>query len=333
MNAAAVDWTGLVRRHALLGAVVLLLAAAVWMPPIEHTRVVTRYIVTFDITQSMDTEDVTLNGRPVSRLIFAKAAMQQALQRLPCGSSVGWSVFTGTRSLLLFVPVEVCTHYDALLSSLDEIGGHMRWADSSIIAQGGIYSAVQAASQPESKAAVIFVTDGQEAPPVPPSETTVHGIAQGQAGGWIIGVGGDQPAPIPRTNAQGVRSGYWRADEVVQSAPERDGRTAGRHEELSELREPYLRALAAHTGFGYRRLDEFASLYAALADPRLGRRMPVATDFRWCPALAALLLLVLRFLPRGSTGIATVRDAGAHLTRHESRATASSARPENAPLH
>jgi hypothetical protein len=134
VNIVGTGWTGLLRRHALLGAAALLLVAAVWMPPVVRARVVSSYIVTFDITQSMDTEDVALNGRPVSRLTFAKTAMQQALARLPCGSRVGWSVFTGTRSLLLFVPVEACAHYDALLSSLDEIGGHMLWADSSVIA-------------------------------------------------------------------------------------------------------------------------------------------------------------------------------------------------------
>jgi mxaL protein len=299
MSIARLDWAGFLRRHALLGAAALLLAATVWMPPIMHARLISTYIVTFDITQSMDTEDVTLSGRPVSRLTFAKAAMQQVLQRLPCGSRVGWSVFTGTRSLLLFVPVDVCAHYDALLSSLDGVDGRMRWVDASVIAQGGLYSAVQAASQPDSRAAVIFITDGQEAPPVSPFDSTVRGVTQGQVDGWIVGVGGDQPAPVPRTNTAGVRTGYWRADEVIQTVPARGGMpaTVG-HEELSELREPYLRALAAHTGFGYQRLDGVSSLYAAMSDPRLGRRVPVATDFRWCPALGALLLLVLRFLPR-----------------------------------
>lgn len=286
------------RRYALLGAAALLLAAAVWMPPIARARLVSSYIVTFDITQSMDTEDVTLNGHPVSRLTFAKTAMQEALQRLPCGSRVGWSVFTGTRSLLLFVPVEVCSHYDALLSSLDQIGGQMRWADSSVIAQGGLYSAVHAASDAGSKAAVVFITDGQEAPPVAPSETAVRGITQGQPDGWIVGVGGDQPAPIPHTNAQGARIGFWRADEVIQSVPGRSGAGAGGHEELSALREPYLRALAAHSGFGYQRLDNLTALSTAMADPKLGQRMQVATDFRWCPALVALLLLVLYFVSR-----------------------------------
>jgi mxaL protein len=296
VKAGAGKLVALVRRSAWLGAAAVLLAAAVWMPPVARARLVSSYIVTFDITQSMDTEDVSLDGRPVSRLTFAKTAMRQALQRLPCGSRIGWSVFTGTRSLLLFVPVEVCAHYDALLASLDQIGGQMRWADSSVIAQGGIYSAVHAALDPGSKAAVVFMTDGQEAPPVAPSETTIRGIAQGEADGWIIGVGGDQPAPIPRTNAEGVRTGYWRADEVIQTAN-------GGHEELSSLREPYLRALAAHTGFGYQRLDGVTSLYSAMADPKLGRRMQVATDFRWCPALVALLVLVLYFVPRREQGL------------------------------
>jgi mxaL protein len=298
VNIGKSGMAGFMRRYALLAAAALLLVAAVWMPPIARARLVSSYIVTFDITQSMDTEDVTLNGRPASRLTFAKTAMEEALQRLPCGSRVGWSVFTGTRSLLLFVPVEVCSHYDALLSSLDQIGGQMRWADSSVIAQGGLYSAVHAASDAGPKAAVVFITDGQEAPPVAPSDTSIRGITRGQADGWIVGVGGDQPAPIPHTNAQGVRIGFWRADEVIQSVPGRSGAGAGGHEELSALREPYLRALAAHAGFGYRRLDNFTALSTAMADPKLGRPMPVATDFRWCPALVALLLLVLYFLPR-----------------------------------
>ncbi|GAB2924558.1 hypothetical protein GCM10027093_75030 [Paraburkholderia jirisanensis] len=316
IGVTGMSWLRAMRRHALLGAAALLLAAAVWMPPFMQARQVSSYIVTFDITQSMDTEDLTLAGRPVSRLAYAKAAMQQVLQRLPCGSRIGWSVFTGTRSLLLFVPVDVCTHYDALLSSLDGISGQMRWTDSSVIAQGGIYSAVQAASRPDSRAEVVFITDGQEAPPVAPTDTTVRGITQGQAAGWLIGVGGDQPAPIPHTDAQGTRIGYWRADEVVQRAPTGSGGVAGvgGHEELSELREPYLRAVAAHTGLGYRRLDGTDALYAAMSDPRLGQRMQVATDFRWCPASVALVLLLLRFLPRRQRARSSVRVAAQPVT-------------------
>ena len=276
----------------------LLLAAAVLMPPVEFKRPVFRYVVTFDITQSMDVEDVALGGKPVSRIDFAKAAIGDALQHLPCGSEIGWSVFTNQRSLLLVAPVELCGHYDALLSSLEQIGGNMRWINSSVIAQGGIYSAIRAATELGHNTDVVFITDGQEAPPVAPNETTVRDIPQGLVHGWLIGVGGDQPAPIPKTNADGVRTGYWQADEVRQVRPEPGApAVAESHEELSQLRETYLEAVAGHLGFGYRRLVAPASLRAPLTDPRYAHPIPVATDIRWVPALLALVLLVWRFLP------------------------------------
>ncbi|WP_227245995.1 vWA domain-containing protein [Paraburkholderia caribensis] len=276
----------------------LLLAAAVLMPPFEFRRPVFRYVVTFDITQSMDVEDVAIGGKPVSRIDFAKAAMSDVLQHLPCGSEIGWSVFTNQRSLLLVAPVEVCSSYDALLSSLDQISGKMRWVNSSVIAQGGIYSAVRAATDLGHNTDVVFITDGQEAPPVAPNETTVRDIPQGLVHGWLIGVGGDQPAPIPKTNADGVRTGFWQADEVRQVRPEPGAPTvAESHEELSQLRETYLEALAGHLGFGYRRLVGPTSLRAPLMDARYAHPVPVATDIRWAPALLALVLLVWRFLP------------------------------------
>jgi mxaL protein len=276
----------------------LLLAAAILMPPVEFRRPVFRYVVTFDITQSMDVEDVAMNGKPVSRIDFAKAAMSDVLQRLPCGSEIGWSVFTNQRSLLLLAPVEVCGNYDALLSSLDQIGGKMRWVNSSVIAQGGIYSAIRAATDLGHNTDVVFITDGQEAPPVAPNETSVRDIPQGLVHGWLIGVGGDQPAPIPKTSADGVRTGYWQADDVRQVHPEPGApAVAESHEELSELRETYLEAVAGHLGFGYRRLVSPTSLRAPLMDTRYAHPMPVATDIRWIPALLALVLLVWRFVP------------------------------------
>ena len=80
------------------------------------------------------------------------------------------------------------------------------------------------------------------------------------------------------------------------------------------MREPYLRAVAAHTGFGYRRLDGADALYVAMSDPRLGQRMPVQTDFRWCPALGALVLLLVRFLPLPKRVRGSLRIAGEPVT-------------------
>jgi mxaL protein len=288
-------------RHWLTGVALLLLIAAVAMPPVILRRDTFSYIVTFDITQSMDVEDVALSGVPVSRLVFARAAMREALGQLPCGSKVGWSVFTGQRTLLLLPPVEVCSNFDALLSSLEGIDGRMRWTNWSRIAEGGIYSATRVAQEVGQGAAVLFVTDGQEAPPILPSDATRRDINPAQVKGWLIGVGGDQAAPIPRTGADGQRDGYWQADEVIQVPPVPGSASqAESHEELSELRGHYLAAVAAGIGFGYRRLSGAGSLRDVMTDVRFAHREAVPTDLRWCPALLALLLLTLRFAPEFS---------------------------------
>jgi mxaL protein len=69
------------------------------------------------------------------------------------------------------------------------------------------------------------------------------------------------------------------------------------HEELSEVREPHLRALAQEVGFEYEHLERTDTLAAAMDDPRFARRTPTPTPIGWIPALAALILLAIRFRP------------------------------------
>jgi mxaL protein len=295
-------------RHWMTAAALVLLILALAMPPVALPRNTSSYIVTFDITQSMNVEDAMLDGAPVSRLVFARAAMREALGQLPCGSKIGWSAFTGQRSFLLLPPVEVCGNYDALLASLDRIDGHMRWTNYSRIAEGGVYSAVRVAQEIGDSTAVVFVTDGQEAPPLLPSDALKQDINPAHVKGWLIGVGGDQPAPIPRSDAHGNRIGYWQADEVVQ-VPQMHASAAhaASHEERSALQGHYLSAVAGQVGFGYRRLMDAESLRDAMLDTRLAHRETVPTDLRWCPAVLALLLLVWRFLPGTAVSLETMR--------------------------
>ncbi|HEY1609255.1 MAG TPA: MxaL protein, partial [Paraburkholderia sp.] len=241
------------------------------MPPLYLPRDTFTYIATFDITQSMNTEDVSLNGAPASRLAFAKARMRDALGSLPCGSKVGWSVFTGERSMLLLQPLEVCANYDALLASLAAIDGQMRWTNWSRIAEGGVWSAVRTARQSGPGVAVLFFTDGQEAPPLLPSNTRPWDEGH-DVKGWLIGVGGSEPVPIPKSDANGNRIGFWSADDVIQ-VPRVPGASvpAGEsHEELSSLRAPYLSMLADRIGFSYQRLTDAQSLRDAMTLPRFG---------------------------------------------------------------
>ena len=279
----------------------LLLLVALVMPPINLPRNAYDYIVVFDISQSMNVEDYEIDGTPVSRLAYAHDAARRTLRDLPCGSRVGWGAFTGYRTILLLAPVEVCAYYNDLLASLDEIDGRMRWSNASEITKGTYWSVLAAQEtklQTDMHPDVVFISDGQEAPPLDPAypPRVLEDLQKNSIRGWLIGTGAYSPSPIPRIDEEGHRQGYWRADEVVQPSSSGDISTPAT-EHLSGLREPHLRALADQLGFNYARLAEPASLSAALRDQRYARRRPTPTDLHWLPAAIAVLLLAMRFLP------------------------------------
>jgi mxaL protein len=220
--------------------------------------------------------------------------MRELLPRLPCGSRVGWAVFADYRTLPLLLPVEVCSHYDELLASLERIDGRMRWANASNVAKGATWT-VRTARKVDDTTRVLFFTDGHESPPMRDNESPPMGdITPGEVGGWLVGVGSETPQRIPKTTRDGQPAGYWAAEEVVQ----RSDRPAGQsHEHLSELRESHLKAVAKLVGFGYRRLTTTEALADAVLGPALARDRPTPTDVRWVAVVVALGLLVWRFTP------------------------------------
>ncbi len=290
--------------RAYLVALALLMLALV-MPrwPLAHDT--WNAIVVFDITQSMNVEDYELDGTNVSRLDFARRAARIALRDLPCGSRVGWAAFAEYRTLLLVAPVEVCEHYGDLIAALDNIDGRMRWGNASEIAKG-VFWAVRTAKAEGSHPDLVFLTDGHEAPPLNGRGPAVFDDTQpGEIHGWIIGVGGDAPRPIPRTDEDGNRIGYWRAEEVIQrESHDAPGVSA---EQLSAVHEEHLRALARQVGFDYAGLHNTAILSQAIADPRLVRRLAVPTDLSWLPAGMALAILLLRLRPEARAIVYAVR--------------------------
>jgi mxaL protein len=146
---------------------------------------------------------------------------------------------------------------------------------------------------------VLFISDGHEAPPINSTEPIAlpDDVQPGQVRGWIVGAGGDTPQRIPRSDAEGHRLGYWNANDVIQLVSP-DGRHIIGAEQLSELREPHLKALATRVGFAYTRLAGPDSITAAMRDARYARRAPAPVDLYWLPVSAALLSLAMRFRPR-----------------------------------
>lgn len=289
----SIDWKSRLSSLPLLLAMIFL-AFAIFLPDINLNRPVHHYQLTFDISQSMNVEDVKLDGKTVSRLTLARAAAQNLLQEVPCGSRVGWSVFTGTRNLTLLKPIEVCKHYDGLSAALEQIDGRMRWYNGSGIGKG-LHQSLRAANEIGDGAAVVMITDGHEAPPLRPGQQGIPKKTRGMdVPGIVIGVGGSAPMPIPKTDDKGRVIGNWLPHEVIQKPG-----TAGRpgNEELSSLKSKHLIQLAQIVELDYHELKSPNDLSKALFDAKLTKIAPSPVDLRWIPALLALLCVCWRFLP------------------------------------
>lgn len=280
------------------------------------------WVLVLDVTQSMNVPDMPQRGpdgriQLLPRLAHAKASLDRLLPELPCGSRLGLALFTEFRSFLLLAPMEVCANYSELKTSLARIDGRMAWTGNSEVAKG-LYGALNLAAALPDKPAVVFVTDGHESPPVNPRYRPEFSGTPGAVRGLIVGVGGDTPAPIPRSDPLGRPLGMWDADEVMQVDPRSLGRQGsgealvdtladqavrpipgavpGR-EHLSALRGEYLQWLAEETRLGYHRLSEPEALRDALLDPALAH--PAETGHALAPWLsgAALLALLAGHLP------------------------------------
>jgi mxaL protein len=272
------------------------------------------YTFIIDITRSMNATDYALDNQSVSRLQFVKQTLRELLRNLPCESKVGLGLFTERRSTLLFEPLEVCSAYTEIDTTLSKIDWRMAWAADSNIAKG-LLSTLEMLQKSDSS--VIFITDGQEAPPVNPSYQADFSGLKGQAKGMIIGVGGLQAVPIPKFDSLGKQTGFYSQDDVphrssfgqsnldpsqikgynARNAPFGSDPATG-NEHLTALHETYLEKLSAESGLAYARLTDLENLSLALKNAKLATEKVVQTDIRWQPASLALLMISLVYLPR-----------------------------------
>jgi mxaL protein len=310
------------RRATLLVAAVCA-SAALFLPPVPLRRPLVDALVVIDVTQSMNTLDAGVAGAPLGRLAAVKRALASAVPRLPCGSKLGLGIFTEYRTYVLLAPVETCANAPELIDIIDGIDGRMAWAGGSEIAKG-LYSALRATvdlpdgPDPGEIPALLFVTDGHEAPPVNPRHRPEFQGRNPAMHGVLLGVGGATPQPIPKVAPDGTSLGFWAAADVLQSdlytigrqgsvanepmateappaaAPPAALRQAPGSEHLSYLHEPYLRLLAAETGLGYRSLDGQLEIAKLLEVTPMARERVIGTDLSALAAGLTLLALMLR---------------------------------------
>lgn len=311
-------WTGLPvarnlrdRRFQALAAALSLACLAILVPPLPLTRPGVSVLAVIDITGSMNVRDYTHAGRPASRLDTAKAALRRLIPELPCGSRLALALFTERRPFLLFTPVEVCADFAPLDGAIAGLDWRMAWEGDSRIA-AGLHRAVAMAG--ELDADLLFVSDGQETPPLPATGLPAFEGKPGAVRGLILGAGGYALAPIPKYNDRGREIGFYAEADVQQEnrfgpppadAESREGynprnapfgAAAARGEEhLSSVREGHLKALAAQTGLAYAHLEGPDGLRGPLLAAATPRPLPGRLDPR--PFLgAAALALVLAVL-------------------------------------
>ena len=265
-----------------------------------------------DITRSMNVEDYQADGQALSRLEFVKQSLRDLLLKLPCESKVGLGVFTERRSTVLFEPVEVCSGFAEIDVAIAALDWRMAWAADSRIAKGLLNTLEM---RRDSGSRLVFMTDGQEAPPVNSRYRSDFSGVKDSLKGLLVGVDGMEPAPIPKYNSRGEREGFYNADDVphrstfglsnlnpeeiegynARNAPFGSEAVAG-NEHLSSLHEAYLQQLSAETGLQYHRLTASQPLVEALQAADLAEQKQVENDVRWRAALAALVLLLAVFV-------------------------------------
>ncbi|MGQ4273744.1 vWA domain-containing protein [Terrihabitans sp. B22-R8] len=296
------SWRALLLAVALVALLITQIA-----PRIELMRPARDVLAVIDVTGSMNVRDYMVGGSATSRLDMGKRGLRALLAALPCGSRLGLGIFTERQTFLLFEPVEVCESFAALDGAIATLDWRMAWEGDSYVARG-VHAGIAQAGTVD--ADLIFLTDGQEAPPLPGGGLTTFDGEPGKVRGLIVGVGGAEPVPIPKYNDDGREIGFYGEMDVPQenrSGPPPDdahlregwdarnapwgGEEARGNEHLSSLREPHLQALAAQTGLAYARLDSPASLVAAIAGATRERPVPTRIDMAPVPAVLALLTL------------------------------------------
>lgn len=299
-------------RFWCLAAAVIALVVLFIHPSEQRKSQVYNLTFVIDITRSMNAEDYRIDGQTVNRLSFVKQTLRELLLKLPCESKVGLGVFTERRSTVLFEPVEVCSGFAEIDAAIAALDWRMAWAADSRIANG-LLNTLEL--RRDSGSALVFVTDGQEAPPVNPRYRADFSSIKNEIKGMIVGVGGSQPVPIPKYNSRGEQEGFYTADDVphrssfglsnlnpeeiegynARNAPFGSDAPTG-NEHMSYLHEAYLQELGSEAGLSYHRLTDVGVLDAALRRADLGERKEVAVDVRWRAAIAALILLLAVFV-------------------------------------
>lgn len=295
------------RDFALLSGAMLFLLAAMLRPAIQVQRDIYSFLLVVDITQSMNTQDMMLDGKSVSRIVYTRRLLHDTLANMPCGTRVGLAFFAGASVALQYSPIEVCENFDAIQDNIAHMEWRMAWSGNSRLRQGAqaIAHLTRTLREP---AQVIFFTDGEEAPRLHAFNTLDLAGFQGGKGWLVVGIGTEKGAPIPKFDESNKLIGYWSAESfrlqpgVAQISQENIGARnddvalSEESKQFSKLDEEYLKKYSAEIGSDYVRGDSIASMMSAISDLKPARHDVAPLEInRHLAAIAGLLLLAAYF--------------------------------------
>ncbi len=291
------------KDSALLSGALLLLLVAMLKPtvPIKHN--IYTYLFVIDISQSMNTPDMNMNGKKVSRIEHTQKLMHEVISSLPCGTKVGISLFAGVSTAALYHPIEVCENFHAIQDTIDHLDWRTAWSGNSRLREN-LYSISRTVRSFPETAQVVFFTDGEEAPRLHVFNTTDLAGVQDAEDWLFVGIGSEQGAAIPKLSEDNQVIGFWSNEsfalqpgiaQISESniGTRNDSIASGEHDRyISKLDEVYLKEISKEVGGIYVRGDNVHSVLGAMKLQKPARRDIAPFDIGWLlSSLAALLLL------------------------------------------
>lgn len=297
----------------LLIAALALLLIAMLSPSIPMQRDLHNYLVVVDVTQSMNTIDMRWQGQDVSRIAYVRKLLQQAIPQLPCGSRVSLGVFSAEHVALLFMPIEVCSNYEVLQDTIAHLEWRMAWRGNSRL-RFGMTSAKAALSALPAPAQVVFLTDGDEAPKLNAINKLDLSDWRGGEGWLVVGVGGEEPAPIPKYDSDDQILGYWAfANEIMAPSQVQSEESIGTRDDtvatdayeyyLSRLEESYLKELSHEIGADYLSAGNPEALAEAMQQQKPAGTEIARIRIDWVLVLAAIGLVLAGYWPSFRTHV------------------------------
>ncbi|MFM9912337.1 MAG: VWA domain-containing protein [Methylophilaceae bacterium] len=298
------------RRDSLSLTIALVLLIMALLPlslPLKHN--IYSYMLVLDISQSMNTQDMRLDGKPVSRIVYSQKLLSDLVTSMPCGTKVSIAPFAGVSISPLYTPIEVCANYAAIQDTIKHLEWRMAWSGNSRIRESmfSVARAVRALPEPVQ---VVFLTDGEEAPKLHVFNTKKLEGFQGGNDWLLVGIGDIKGAAIPKYDEKNQLTGYWANESFAlqpgiaqiseQNIGTRNENVAGGVADrfISKLAEDYLQSLAKDISAIYVRGDSLRAIQTAMRDQKPARRDIAPFQLHWILALLAGLVLLGAYVPK-----------------------------------